>query len=446
MTKCVLIVAYEFYPFNTGGSHRPFRLARFLKKEGYQPVVITASDADLEPTRDPSLESCLEREQIELIRVPSRRRRRIGRLRDTYYFNLTDDVWRRWKRQVLPRVDELLSTRNVLCSVLTVPPFSLVDLIPLLKQANVPVILDLRDAWSQWNVSPYATKLHYNLTLKKERKALGDAELILVTSHVTLEDLVRLHGETLGSKLLLVPNSFDELKIASASPSGNEVHIGYVGSFYYQPDRDILNSSSWWKKKPWQWFQYLPHREEWIYRSPYFVFSAFHALFERFPEYRKKVRLHIAGSKPLWFDDMVARFSLHSVVAHHGFLNKQEAEEMQNKMDYMLITSSKRHGARDYSIAGKTYDFLASLKPLLAFVTDGAQRDILSGTGIAIIFDPDDIDSTIGLLKRAIDKDVQLMPDMDYINQYQTANVFRPLVQKLRKWDAKQAGDAQVSK
>jgi hypothetical protein len=446
MTKCVLIVAYEFYPFNTGGSHRPFRLACFLKKEGYEPVVVTADDADLEPTRDPSLNSCLEHERIEVIRIPSRRRGGLSRLSDTYYFNITDDAWGRWKRQAMLRLDELLATRNVLCSIVTVPPFSLVDLMPFLKRANIPVILDLRDAWSQWNVSPYATKLHYKLTLKKERKALADADQILVTSHVTLEDLRRLHGESLGTKLMLVPNSFDELKLATALPSGDEIHIGYVGSFYYDPDRDRLNRSGWWKKKPWQWFQYLPHREEWIYRSPYFVFSAFDALFRRFPEYRKKVQLHIAGSKPLWFDEMVARFSLQSVVQHHGFLNKQEVEEMQNRMHYMLITSSKRHGARDYSIAGKTYDFLANLKPMLAFVTDGAQRDVLSGTGIAHIFDPDDIDSSIELLKRVIDKEVRLTPDMEYINQYRSANVFRPLIQELRKWEAASVRDAQVSK
>lgn len=436
MPKCVLIIAYEFYPFNTGGSHRPFRLARFLKQRGYEPIVIAAEDAALRGNYDSSLATTLEHEKIEVVRIATRSRSVLGRLSDTYYFNITDDSWSRWKGQLMPKLEQLLSTKDILCSVVTVPPFSVADIIPFLKGKGMPVILDMRDAWSQWNVSPYASKLHYLLTLRKEREALQNADLILVTSQVTLDDLKRLHGETLGSKLLLVPNSFDELRMTPGPPPGQRVDIGYIGSFYYDPKRDNLNRSPWWKKKPWQWLQYLPHMEEWIYRSPWFFFAALHRLFHQFPEYRQRVMLHVAGIKPAWFDEMVAGFSLGTVVKHYGFLNKKDTDELREKMHYMLVTSAKRHGAKDYSIAGKTYELIACAKPALAFVTEGAQKDILAEAGTALLVDPDDLDSAADLLKRAIDGNIHLSPNLEYIKRYLTQSVFRQLADVLKEWES----------
>lgn len=435
--KCVLVIAYEFYPFNTGGSHRPFRLALSLKQNGYEPVVITASDTAFQATYDSSLEETVSSNAIDVIRIAPKRRGMLDSLSDAYYFNITDDAWSRSKDEMTVRIEQLLAEKEVLCAIITVPPFSLVNLIQFLKRRRVRVVLDMRDAWSQWNVTPYASKLHYLLTLGKERKALQSADLVMVTSSVTLEDLKRLHDGVPGSKFLLVPNSFERYKERQSAPSRQHIDVGYFGSFYFDPRRDMLHRLSWWRKKPWQWIQYAPHKEEWIYRSPYFFFSALHELFQRFPDYRQKLRLHVAGDKPFWFDDMVARFALKSVVKHYGFLNKQEVEELQNKMHYMLITSAKRHGGKDYSIAGKTFEFMASLKPMLAFVTDGAQRDILSGTGIAIMFDPDDLGSTIDLLKRVIDREIHLTPDVEYINQYLSSNAFRPLMEGISEWQAR---------
>lgn len=435
MRKYIVIVAYEFYPLNTGGTHRPFRMAKFLKKNGYEPIVITADDAAFEGNYDSSLQSTLDREGIEVVRVGVQKRNIFSDLSDRYYFNVTDDTWKRWKGNLIPALDRIIASKRISCVILTVPPFSLVNITSCLQRRNLPVILDMRDAWSQWNVAPYASKLHYWLTLRKEREAIRHADLTLLTSPVTLGDLKELHGEVLSRRLVYVPNSFDKLDMEPAPPRSAKVDIGYVGSFYYDPQRDYLNNSPWWKKRPWQWLQYLPHREEWIYRSPYFIFKTVAMLFKQYSGYADKVNLHFAGVKPPWFDRMVEEFSLQATVIHHGFLNKLDGDALQRRMHYMLITSAKRHNKKDYSIAGKTYELMAMGKPVLAFVTDSAQKDILEGTGTATIFDVGNLEASVHQLKQVIDGSITVTPDVEYLNRYSTDNTLRPVLEFIRKCD-----------
>ena len=431
-SRKVLIIAYEFYPMNTGGSHRPFRVAKFLKKHGIDPIVISAEVDRADPKYDRSLEEEVKSAGLEVIHVKIKPANSLTRLCDTYYFNILDCTYVRWQKALKQELDSVIRRNEVQQVIITLPPFSLCRLIPFFKKKGMAVTIDLRDAWSYWNVAPYASKLHYYLTVRRERKTLKDADQVIATSKVTLEDLHDLHPAVEAGKMKYIPNSFDQYLTAKQEtihlPPQQKIKIGYVGSFYYDPASEALGAKKWYQKKPYQWFQYTPCREEWKYRSPFYVFRTLQHLVSKNAAYADKIEIYLAGIKPSWLDAMIESCGLQDLVFHQGQLEKHEVGIFQQQMDLLLLTSSKREGKADYSIAGKTFEYFSLLTPILAFVKEGAQRDILQESGIAVVLDPDDPEVSAEKLKDLIDNGITLRPAYYALDRSLTENTFRPLL------------------
>ena len=147
----------------------------------------------------------------------------------------------------------------------------------------------------------------------------------------------------------------------------------------------------WWQKSPRHWLQYSPRREDWLYRSPYFFFRALRHLFESRPELRTRVRVRFAGDLEDWFTGQVREFGLDDVVQHVGRLSHDECVAFEARCDALLVTSAKVEGGRDYCIASKTFEYLATGRPILGIVTEGEQRDFLASSGGAVTADADDV-------------------------------------------------------
>ena len=63
--------------------------------------------------------------------------------------------------------------------------------------------------------------------------------------------------------------------------------------------------------------------------------------------------------------------------------------DFQKKCDILLGTSHKVIDGKVYCIAGKTYEYIYMQKPVLAFVKEGAQKQIFEESGLGIICDSD---------------------------------------------------------
>ena len=61
-------------------------------------------------------------------------------------------------------------------------------------------------------------------------------------------------------------------------------------------------------------------------------------------------------------------------------------------------------GARATIVPGKTYEYLASGRPILAAVPDGDARDILEASGNAAICRPDDVDAMVEALAGQLER------------------------------------------
>ena len=437
--KNILFLVYEFPPLNSGGSHRPFKFVKYLKEYGLNPVVVTPEV----PAHIQDTSMINELQDVTVIRTHMENSVRFEKLLSKNYINILDTEAKKWKKHLFPVLESLVQKYNFQAMYVTAPPFSIANLgVEVSKKFQLPLILDMRDHWSYWNITPFTSYLHYRAILRTEKKWFQQASVVLAVSEQMVDDFIKLHPDIDRKKFHTIRNAFkeeikdipDQISIRKASVD-KPLKIGYVGSFYYHPYQRKLIFDPWWKKKPHQWFQYTPKKEDWLYRSPYFFFKTLQKLFKKYPQYKKLVQVEFIGAKPKWLEEMVKEFTLEDNVVLHGFLSHTESILFQQGCDVLLGTSMKVIGGRDYCIAGKSYEYLAQKKPVLAFVTEGTQKDFFEESGMSLVLDADEIDKNVELFKSFMDGEMIFMPNKSFIKKLsakfstkELANVIKEVV------------------
>ncbi len=425
----VLFIAYEFPPLNRGGVYRPMGFVKYLKDSGINPVVITLAPKDFptvygEVKSDNTLGADFidKTEKIEVL-SSNILASKVSEIRAflTVFFSVNGREAKGWKEDFEVKIKEAICKYKPAAIFVTAPPFSIISLaINAARKYQLPLITDFRDALSQWNINPYGSYFHYLITLKNEHHYLKNADAIVVTSKQTITDFKNIHPKVAALKFHYIPNGFDgSLEKWSPLLEKENYTIGYVGSFYYSPESRRNMFTAWWGKKGHKMLQYSPNREDWLYRSPYFFFRALSLLIADKPEWHKKIQVKFAGNIPDWLPPMIEEFSLSNIIELKGQLSHQDSINFQIECDALLITSSKKINGRDYSIAGKTFEYFKSQKPIIAFVAEGAQKDILVDSGMALICDPDKTENSAKKLESFFERSIELHPNKSFIENFE---------------------------
>jgi len=426
--KNVLFVSYEFPPLNRGGVYRPLGFVKYLKDFGINPIILTLAQRDFpvvygEVGLDNSI---IDRffSNMNIIEVSSLKLLNSNKSKFLNFINIFFSINGRegkaWEVDFKIKIKSAIDKYKPSALIVTAPPFSIIPLvINAGKQYNIPVITDFRDAMSQWNMNPFGSYFHYFLTLKNERKYLIESDAIIVTSKQTLNDFSSHHPKISASKFNYIPNGFDgKLEEWTPLPEKQSYTIGYVGSFYYTPETRKNLFTPWWRKKGHHIFQYSPNLEDWLYRSPYFFFKTFSYFIEANPIWKKRIKIKFAGFIPDWLIKMIEEFCLNDIVELKGVISHKDSINFQKECDVLLITSAKKINGRDYSIAGKTFEYFKTQKPILAFVAEGAQKDLLNESGMALILNPDEIEASARLMHDFFERKMHLNPNISFIEQF----------------------------
>lgn len=431
-----MVLAFEFPPVNAGGTMRAVRLANHFAERGLECRVVCADPPTLcNPNLDNSLEKIVDK-RIRVDRIPLVRPLTglWGRLVRSGYTTHPDELTTRWTPALRPKLESVLSEWKPDFIFVTMPPFSLHSIVSWLRDiSNVTIVADLRDAWSHWIMTPFPSYVHYLCCLRNERRLLATADLVTVSSPVALEDFARLHRSVPPNKLIFMPNTYDQYtssRFQPLNPNKENLDVLYVGSFYYNPASQALFTKPWYKKKPHQWLQYFPRMEDWSYRGPTRLLRAFDELL-RDKRFLSRVKLTFAGKRPEWWDQVIDSERLKRSCKHIGMLSKEQTLERVNASDALLVTSSKVIGGRDYSIAGKTFEYFAARKPILGMVADGAQRDILRDSGISVCLDPDNHEESVERLIAFFSGRLNLAPDDAFLARFRTEAVGDELLERI---------------
>ncbi len=156
-------------------------------------------------------------------------------------------------------------------------------------------------------------------------------------------------------------------------------------------------------------------------------------LLEQKPELRDRVCIRFVGAHPDWLYTQVRQFGLVDTVEFQGYLNHKECLEFQSSCDCLLITSAKVVDGEDYCISSKTFEYVATGKPILAVVAPGAQRDFLQNCGMAQICDPDNPVETAARIEQLIAGNVQMQPNQEFLAGFHGRAVSRSVAGTLHQ-------------
>lgn len=395
----ITIIAAEFPPLNTAGSVRPFRMAQQFSKDHHDVNVLTISkDAKHNVFVKPN-NLDLGNINFKITEIVPSRPERLNRNKLYDWLSTGDYFSDIWGGDVINCLKQLIQEKKTPDLILgTCPPFSTAQILRKIhKTFNIPYILDLRDAWSQWNVNPQTSFLHYLSVLRKERFSIRDSYLTLTTTEQTKKDLLRLHGPS--SKIEVVENGFDaEIDFPESiewkNPTSECVTIGYVGSFYFNPAAHKRMHDPWFKKAPHRWLYYTPRKEDWTYRSPKYFFKILKECFKLNPEWKAKINMEFVGVIPEWLPAMIYEFGFEEIVTLHGQVSLDKSLELQKNFDFFLGTSAKITGQPDYSMGSKYYEALQFKKPIIAVCSDSPLKSMVLKSNIGIVLCPDETQSS----------------------------------------------------
>ena len=387
---------------NTIGAQRPLKFAKYLPELGIEPIVVTASvetcrglgmRLDPAPLGELAPHIRVERVQTDALPLTGNSSRRVW-LRNFFWPN--DPIGWMWRRPLAARVAALLREGKIDAMYATIPPFSLGPLVHrLARQHHLPLLLDMRDPWSQWGQSPRPSWLHHRMQVGQERRCLAGCHRAFAVSEPMRENLLAAHPMISPDRLRVIPNGHElDLQALAAAPlapgRNGPFVIGHVGTFWYSPGSHQSTFQPFWKRAPWRMAQYTPRREDWFYQTPHGFFRGLARLLAEEPARRAQVRVRFAGERPPWMDGMVAEFGLQDVVEHLGHLDRHACATFEASCDALLITSVKVVGGVDYRLPGKLFNYLASNRPIFGVLTPGSTRDFVEQCGLGVLADPDD--------------------------------------------------------
>ncbi len=436
--KKVLYIALEFPPQNNTGTYRTLKFVKYLPAHGVEPIVLTLTTESSENFFGAKSDYKLldELNGIEIHRVPAR----IG-IESKYkvinylkiFFRLHDNIVNKWEKEAQKKIDYLILTHEIESVIITFPPFSCARLVKHIKKKfDIKVIVDFRDAWSAWGNNFFPSYLHYRLIKRLEKDVFNKADKIITVTDELKEKFITIHGEKIRNKFEVITNGFDfelnSIKVKTNSLQDKaQLRIGYIGSFYYDPKLEIESNKPWYKRKPNRLWQYSLNEEDWKYRSPYYFLLCLKEIILEYPELKNKLIFEHIGDTPSWLFKMIDDLCLNENFIAHGFKSQSMAKEIAAEFDFFLATAEKNLVGPHYCLPSKLFDYLEMKKPIIGFVTNGAQLGFLQNSGSALLFNPDELLVNKLMLMNSLQFSTQLCYNVDFLQKYNRRNLARQL-------------------
>jgi glycosyltransferase involved in cell wall biosynthesis len=230
------------------------------------------------------------------------------------------------------------------------------------------------------------------------RRLLRSAAAVVMNTREAARRVSRDFPE-LASRVVTIPNGFDAEDFAGPAPARNGgpfriVHTGYLytaaGLQHRRTARlrRLLGGSS----AP---VDILP-------RSHVYLVRALASLLATEPGLARELELHLAGVLSAVDLEVAAELP---VVRAPGYLPHADAVELIRSADLLFLPlHDVPPGDRVAVVPGKTYEYLASGRPILGAVPDGDARDLLLEAGTAAICAPTDWNAMAQIVRAEVER------------------------------------------
>lgn len=330
-TRNVLVLAYDFPPCRApGAAVRTEKFVRYLPDFGWRPTVVCRGGQ-------------AGREQ-NVIAIPATVPERLS-------YQAAAWVWA-WR--IESRLRALLAARPFDLIYASGPPFPhLLVAARLANESKLPLVADFRDGWS---LDPFIAGGFGKRLLKRgllrwiypklERRVIA-ASAAVVTNTPSLTAALRARIAPEGARLAMVPNGFDDVDFTSPAPpvrTGGGVEFLYCGRF-----EGIAGRSA-----------------EALLRALRIVVDT-----------GRKLTFRVVGDDSAALRKLVGVLGLNDAVRLEAAVPHAEAVAEMRRADILVLYQAAAPGEVT-PVAGKTYEYLRSGRPLLAVVPPGDNSTLVS--------------------------------------------------------------------
>ncbi|MFU8812257.1 MAG: glycosyltransferase [Balneolaceae bacterium] len=381
MDKTVLLIAYYFPPMGRVGAHRPVKMAKYLQRLGWKPVIL-APDTPLFKDLETSLldeikELNIPVERVALPGIPGVKRsfmqsdglqRLIKWVTSWFYF---PDNKKGWVEPAVEKALQVIREHDVSIIFSTSPPQSNHLIAASLKEkTGVPVVMDFRDDWLDSHLIRYPTRWHRRRMAHLEQKTLGSADALTVINGAYQDSFRQRHAD-LNIPVEVVPNGYDAAQFAAAeSTDGHDRFvIAYTGSFYEDMQPDTF-------------------------------FRAVRKVMDEDAEFAKAVDLQFAGGLTKRHWEHIRELKLQPILSDFGYVDFEQAVAMMMRADLLFLTLG--NWAKGHAVTpSKLFEYMGTRNPILALVPDGITRSMLALYEASYMADVSDTDGAASHIHHA---------------------------------------------
>jgi glycosyltransferase involved in cell wall biosynthesis len=397
----ILFFAYHYPPVGGGSVQRSARFARLLRDHGYTPVVLTGpGDARSRWTpEDKSLGDEVPRE-LEVHRVPGPEPIPPAGLHASWHrWSRRPDDWTRWWSRGVRALGPGVAATTDLLYVQMQPYESAEPGAWLSRASGKPWVADLLDPWALDEMMIYPTTWHRRREVARMGAALATASAIVMNTPESVARVRDAFPHLREKPIYSISNGFDPddftERTAEAHPGTFRiVHSGYL---HTELGRQMRRRKALRRVAGGE----VPGID--IYtRSHVYLLEAIDRLIAREPELASLIEVHLAGVLSPTDQEIANRSPVTRLL---GYLPHHETVALLRSADLVFLPMHNLpRGTRTTIIPGKTWEYLASRRPILAAVPDGDARDVLTAAGSAILVRPDDVSAMAEAIRAQIER------------------------------------------
>lgn len=387
----VLFIAYHFPPIGGAGAQRSSKFARYLPQFGVEPVVVAgpiAASSRWEP-EDPSQVAELpsgthvyrpQEAPPELTR-PSRRVQVLG---------LPSERDRWWKSQIVDLGTAASRDHRLDAIYVSLLPYEGLDAaVALGERLQLPVVADLRDPWALDEVRLYLSGIHRGVDRRRMGSLLDRCARVIGNtpdaSAAFLDAFPSLDG-----RISTITNGYDAADFEGVEvrpPDGTFriVHTGYLHTAIalaqerHAAVKRLLRGALW--------------PIDLLGRTHVYLLRAVELLHRTHPDLAARTEIVLAGVMSDQDERVVRSSPVVDQVRMLGYVDHGTAiAEMVGADALFLPMHDIPPGRRARIVPGKTYEYLASGRPILAAVPPGDGRDLIAEMDAGKVADPTDVD------------------------------------------------------
>jgi glycosyltransferase involved in cell wall biosynthesis len=396
----ILFISYYFPPVGGTGVQRAQKFVQYLPEEGFLPVVITGPVprkdrwAPVDPTMSEKVSPMIPVHRVTEPTPPAPSRLR-SRLERWLTIRSAFENW--WSRSATDLACKVSDGSQLIFA--TMSPFESAQVASeASSRLKIPWVADLRDPWALDDIQIYPTRLHRRLEMAKMERLLSTASAIIMNTPTAAEAVKAAFPGLQRQKILSITNGFDgEDFCESVAPrTDGTFRIVHSGGMFTGSGLQLRS------RKFYRLLGGVEPGVDILTRSPEYLLKAVEEWTVQRPEVVNDLEIILAGSLTPEDRASVKSSRAAASVQFPGFLSHDRSLHLIRTANLLFLPMHNLPiGTRCRSIPGKTFEYIASGRPILAAVPDGDARDFLGQCGTGMLCRPDDVRGMLEILDRA---------------------------------------------